>query len=99
MACIIRPCARDLWVWACSRRVFSIQTAGLAKRLEHVGVKRVVLGVSGGLDSTLALLVCLRTFELLGLDRGGIRAISMPAFGTSATTQDSAARASRHRPR
>ena len=49
------------------REVFSIQTAGLARRLEHVGVKRVVLGLSGGLDSTLALLVCVRTFDLLGL--------------------------------
>ena len=53
------------------REVFSIQTAGLARRLEHVGVKRVVLGLSGGLDSTLALLVCVRTFDLLGLPARG----------------------------
>jgi NAD+ synthase (glutamine-hydrolysing) len=74
------------------REVFSIQTAGLARRLEHVGAKRVVLGLSGGLDSTLALLVCVRTFDLLGLPRGGILAVTMPGFGTSARTLDSARR-------
>jgi len=68
------------------REVFSIQTAGLARRLEHVGVKRVVLGLSGGLDSTLALLVCVRTFDLLGLPRAGILAVTMPGFGTTART-------------
>jgi NAD+ synthase (glutamine-hydrolysing) len=72
--------------------VFSIQTAGLARRLEHVGAKRVVLGLSGGLDSTLALLVCVRTFDLLGLDRRGILAVTMPAFGTSERTRESAHR-------
>ncbi len=68
------------------REMFQIQTAGLARRLEHVGVKRVVLGLSGGLDSTLALLVCARTFELLGLPRAGILAVTMPGFGTTART-------------
>jgi NAD+ synthase (glutamine-hydrolysing) len=72
------------------REVFSIQTAGLARRLEHVGVKRVVLGLSGGLDSTLALLVCVRTFDLLGLPRAGILAVTMPGFGTTARTLESA---------
>ncbi len=72
------------------REVFSIQTAGLARRLEHVGVKRVVLGLSGGLDSTLALLVCVRTFDLLGLPREGILAVTMPGFGTTARTLESA---------
>ena len=72
--------------------VFSIQTAGLARRLEHVGARRVVLGLSGGLDSTLALLVCVRTFDLLGLDRAGILAVTMPAFGTSARTRGNAHR-------
>jgi NAD+ synthase (glutamine-hydrolysing) len=72
------------------REVFSIQTAGLARRLEHVGVRRVVLGLSGGLDSTLALLVCVRTFELLGLPRAGILAVTMPGFGTTARTLHSA---------
>jgi NAD+ synthase (glutamine-hydrolysing) len=74
------------------REVFSIQTAGLARRLEHVGSKRVVLGVSGGLDSTLALLVCVRTFDLLGLNRNGILAVTMPAFGTSEHTRQNAHR-------
>ncbi|HVQ23943.1 MAG TPA: nitrilase-related carbon-nitrogen hydrolase, partial [Planctomycetota bacterium] len=59
------------------REVFQVQTAGLARRLEHVGVKRVLLGLSGGLDSTLALLVCARTFDLLGLPRAGILAVTM----------------------
>jgi NAD+ synthase (glutamine-hydrolysing) len=74
------------------REVFAIQTAGLAKRLEHTGVRRVLIGVSGGLDSTLALLVCLRTFELLGLPREGILAVTMPGFGTSERTLKSARR-------
>jgi NAD+ synthase (glutamine-hydrolysing) len=74
------------------REVFSIQTAGLARRIEHVGVKRVVLGLSGGLDSTLALLVCVRTFDLLGLPRAGILAVTMPGFGTTTRTLESARR-------
>ena len=74
------------------REVFSIQTAGLARRVEHVGAKRVVLGLSGGLDSTLALLVCVRTFDLLGLARSGILAVTMPGFGTTPRTLESARR-------
>jgi NAD+ synthase (glutamine-hydrolysing) len=66
--------------------IFAIQTAGLAKRLEHTGLKRVTLGLSGGLDSTLALLVCVKTFDLLGLPREGILAATMPGFGTTART-------------
>jgi NAD+ synthase (glutamine-hydrolysing) len=77
------------------REVFSIQTAGLARRLEHVGSRRVVLGLSGGLDSTLALLVAVRTFDLLGLDREGILAVTMPAFGTSEHTRANAHRLAR----
>ena len=68
--------------------IFSIQTAGLAKRLEHCGCENVVIGLSGGLDSTLALLVCVKTFDLLGLDRKNIRAITMPGFGTTDRTFD-----------
>jgi len=68
------------------REVFQIQTAGLARRLEHVGAARAVLGLSGGLDSTLALLVCVRTFDLLRRDRRGVLAVTMPAFGTSERT-------------
>jgi NAD+ synthase (glutamine-hydrolysing) len=74
------------------REVFQVQTAGLARRVEHVGVKRVVLGLSGGLDSTLALLVCARTFDLLGLPRKGILAVTLPGFGTTSRTLESARR-------
>jgi NAD+ synthase (glutamine-hydrolysing) len=74
------------------REVFSIQTAGLARRIEHVGVRRLVLGLSGGLDSTLALLVCARTFDLLGLPRQGILAVTLPGFGTTGRTLESARR-------
>jgi NAD+ synthase (glutamine-hydrolysing) len=74
------------------REVFQVQTAGLARRLEHVGVRRVVLGLSGGLDSTLALLVCARTFDLIGLARQGILAVTLPGFGTTSRTRESARR-------
>jgi NAD+ synthase (glutamine-hydrolysing) len=66
--------------------IFAIQTAGLARRLEHTGLRQVTLGLSGGLDSTLALLVCVKTFELLGLSRDGIIAVTMPGFGTTSRT-------------
>ena len=72
--------------------VFSIQTAGLARRIEHVGAKRAVLGLSGGLDSTLALLVCARTCDLLSLPRARILGVTMPGFGTTARTLESARR-------
>jgi len=68
------------------QEIFAIQTAGLAKRLEHTGLQRVTLGLSGGLDSTLALLVCVKTFDLLGLSRDGIVAVTMPGFGTTQRT-------------
>jgi NAD+ synthase (glutamine-hydrolysing) len=70
--------------------IFSIQTAGLARRLEHARVKRAVLGLSGGLDSTLALLVGVRTFDLLGLPREGLLAVTMPGFGTTERTLQNA---------
>ena len=66
--------------------IFSIQTAGLAKRLDHTGLRRVTVGLSGGLDSTLALLVAVRTFDLLGLSRDGILAVTMPGPGTTVQT-------------
>ncbi|MCU0241710.1 MAG: NAD(+) synthase [Vicinamibacteria bacterium] len=72
--------------------IFSIQSAGLAKRVEHIGCKRVVLGLSGGLDSTLALLVALRAFDLLELPREGVLAVTMPGFGTSDQTLGNARR-------
>ncbi len=74
------------------REIFDIQSTGLAKRLRHVGVKTVTLGISGGLDSTLALLVTIKAFDMLGLDRAGIVAVTMPGFGTTARTRDNAQR-------
>lgn len=72
------------------QEIFAIQSAGLAKRLKHTGSQRVVIGVSGGLDSTLALLVTAHAFDLLGLDRTGILAPTMPGFGTTPRTQGNA---------
>ena len=70
--------------------VFHIQTMGLAKRLRHIHAEKVVLGISGGLDSTLALLVCVRTFDLLKLNRQGIIGVTMPGFGTTDQTHQNA---------
>ncbi len=70
--------------------ILSIQSYGLKKRYEHTGAKTAVLGISGGLDSTLALLVTVRTFDMLGLDRAGIAAVTMPCFGTTDRTYDNA---------
>ena len=70
--------------------IFMIQTTALARRLEHTGSKKVVLGVSGGLDSTLALLVAIKTFDRLGWSRDGIYGITMPGFGTSGRTYKNA---------
>lgn len=70
--------------------IFNIQTEGLAKRIEHTHAQTVVLGISGGLDSTLALLVCVRTFDRLGLNRRGIVGITMPGFGTTDRTYTNA---------
>lgn len=72
------------------REIFALQATGLAKRLKHIGIQNVTLGVSGGLDSTLALLVTLKAFDVLGLDHNGIHAISMPGFGTTARTKSNA---------
>ncbi|MDO4489450.1 MAG: NAD(+) synthase [Lachnospiraceae bacterium] len=66
--------------------ILTIQAMGLKKRLEHTGCKRAVIGISGGLDSTLALLVTARAFDLLKLDRKGILAVTMPGFGTTDRT-------------
>ncbi|MFQ3620172.1 MAG: NAD(+) synthase, partial [Spirochaetales bacterium] len=70
--------------------IFSIQTAGLAKRIEHTKSNVAVLGISGGLDSTLALLVTIRTFDLLHLPRTQVLAVTMPGFGTTDTTYQNA---------
>jgi NAD+ synthase (glutamine-hydrolysing) len=70
--------------------IFSIQVMGLAKRLVHTHAKTVVLGVSGGLDSTLALLVCVKTFDRLKRDRKDIIGVTMPGFGTTDRTYTNA---------
>lgn len=70
--------------------IFNIQVCGLAKRLMHTHCKTVVIGVSGGLDSTLALLVCVKTFDKLKLDRKGILGVTMPGFGTTDRTYNNA---------
>ncbi|MFO0845200.1 MAG: hypothetical protein U0797_22925 [Gemmataceae bacterium] len=70
--------------------IFHTQVAGLAKRLEHIGKPPVAIGVSGGLDSTLALVVACKTFDLLGAPRPRIQALTMPGFGTTSRTRDNA---------
>ena len=70
--------------------IFSIQAAGLAKRLEHVGSSGAVVGISGGLDSTLALLVCTEAMKLLGRPNSDILGITMPGFGTTDRTYNNA---------
>ena len=67
--------------------ILDLQTAGLKTRLAHTGTKAAVIGLSGGLDSTLALLVSVRAFDALGLPRTGITAVSMPGFGTTHRTK------------
>lgn len=70
--------------------LFEIQTHGLAKRLMHTKIEKVTIGVSGGLDSTLALLVTAHTFDLLGLPRKNIYGVTMPGFGTTGRTRENA---------
>jgi NAD+ synthase (glutamine-hydrolysing) len=72
------------------KEIFNIQAAGLAKRLEHTKSQKAVIGISGGLDSTLALLVIVKTFELLNLDKKNIVTITMPGFGTTDRTYNNA---------
>ncbi|MCH5320625.1 MAG: NAD(+) synthase [Eubacterium sp.] len=72
------------------KEIFAIQASGLAKRIEHVGSKGVVVGISGGLDSTLALLVCVEAMKMLGKSNGDILGITMPGFGTTDRTHNNA---------
>ncbi len=72
--------------------VYNIQVHGLMKRLQATGIERVVIGVSGGLDSTQALIVCAKTMERLGLPRQNILGFTMPGFATSKTTKQNARR-------
>lgn len=75
---------------AACKEIFNIQAAGLAKRLEHTGAKKAIIGISGGLDSTLALLACAYTFKLIKKDLRDIIAITMPGFGTTDKTYNNA---------
>lgn len=68
------------------KEIFNIQTSALAKRLEHTNIKKAVIGISGGLDSTLALLVIVKTFDMLNIPRENIVTITMPGFGTTDRT-------------
>ena len=70
--------------------ILRIQSQGLKKRIEHTHAKTVVLGISGGLDSTLALLVCARAFDLCGRSRKQIQCVTMPCFGTTKRTKSNA---------
>ena len=72
------------------REALTIQSKALARRIQHIGARSLVIGISGGLDSTLAILVCARAVDELGMDRGAIKAISMPGFGTSKKTRGNA---------
>jgi NAD+ synthase (glutamine-hydrolysing) len=70
--------------------ILTMQAVGLMTRLRHIGCKNVVIGLSGGLDSTLALIVTVHAFDMLRLDRSGIHAITMPCFGTTDRTYNNA---------
>ncbi len=70
--------------------ILSIQSYGLKKRYEHTGSKKAVVGISGGLDSTLALLVTVRAFDMLEIDRKNILSVTMPCFGTTNRTYENA---------
>ncbi|MDO5142688.1 MAG: NAD(+) synthase [Eubacteriales bacterium] len=80
------PALRD----ARCEEILTLQATGLATRLRHTRAKTAVIGLSGGLDSTLALIVTVHAFDLLGLAREGILAVTMPCFGTTARTKGNA---------
>ena len=94
---LLRPIARMPFVPTAQverrqrcEEIFAIQTTGLMKRLMHTGSQKVVLGISGGLDSTLALLVTVKAFDRLKWSRNDILAVTMPGFGTTARTKGNA---------
>ena len=70
--------------------IFTLQVAGLKKRLSHTNSKRAIIGISGGLDSTLALLVTVQAFDDLGWERSGVVGVTMPGFGTTDRTYENA---------
>lgn len=78
---------------SCNKRceeILNIQALGLKKRLMHIGCKHAILGISGGLDSTLALLVIAKAYDMMGLERSNIIAVTMPCFGTTDRTYNNA---------
>lgn len=83
------PGAREARDYRCNE-ILNIQVMGLKTRLKHIGCKKAVIGISGGLDSTLALLVTARAFDELGIDRKNILAVTMPCFGTTDRTYQNA---------
>ncbi len=94
---LTRPIARDPFMPECPAEkekacahILDLQAHALARRMAHVRAKTAILGISGGLDSTLALLVMARAYDILGLPREGILAITMPGFGTSKRTYNNA---------
>lgn len=96
---VLRPAPRTPFVpadparrAACCEEILDLQAAGLKTRLAHTGTRSAVIGLSGGLDSTLALLVTVRAFDMLGLPRTGVHAVSMPGFGTTGRTKSNAER-------
>lgn len=72
------------------REILDIQTSGLMKRIRHIGTKQAVIGISGGLDSTLALLVAVQAMQRLGRPASDVLAVTMPGFGTTSRTYDNA---------
>lgn len=72
------------------KEIFNIQTSALAKRITHTGALKAVVGISGGLDSTLALLVIVKTFDMLNIPRENIKTVTMPGFGTTDRTYNNA---------
>src|SRR5262245_53134754 len=76
--------------------IFQTQVSGLAKRLEHIGTPSVAIGISGGLDSTLGLIVACRTMDALGVSRSRIKALTMPGFGTTSRTLSNARALMKH---
>ena len=83
------PSDKDALAERCEE-IFNIQTAALIRRMEHTNAKKAVIGISGGLDSTLALLVAVNAFDKMGLDNSEITAITMPGFGTTDRTYTNA---------
>ena len=81
---------KDSDMQASCEEILNIQVAGLIKRLYHINAQKAIIGISGGLDSTLALLVTVKAFDKLGLDRKGIIGITMPGFGTTDRTYQNA---------